>query len=171
MLHFFIGDFKYKKEDIATFVKSTSKSISLVIAESNYGVSKGDNISSEFDLPEDKWGGEEFEQAIEVVRDAIGKLENTRWVFFVSSKQLGDVLTALAANNMCFKLLVWTEQTNKPALGRSWRHNCEYIVFCLARLGEGDAERLCHVPLIPSATSHVLNPHRWRSPSCSRVTY
>jgi hypothetical protein len=76
-----------------------------------------------------------------VVRDAIGILENTRWVFFVSSKQLGDVLAALAANNMCFKLLVWTEQTNKPALVRSWRQNCEYIVFCWARLGEGDAER------------------------------
>jgi hypothetical protein len=82
-----------------------------------------------------------FEQAIQVVRDAVGTLENTRWGFFASSKHLGDVLTVFAANNMCFKLLVWTKQTNKLALGRSWRHNCEYIVFCWARLRERDAER------------------------------
>jgi hypothetical protein len=136
-----VGNFKDKKEEVATLVKSTAKSISLVIADTNYGVAKGGGISSEFDRPNDRWAVVEFEEAIRLVINASGSLENTRWVFFVSSKQLGDVLTVLTSHDMDFKLLTWSKETSKPVLGLSWRHNAEHILFCWAKVGESEAER------------------------------
>jgi hypothetical protein len=97
------------------------ESISLLIADSNYGVKKAawDQVP---------WK-EEFRDSIGFVLAHNRILDHAKFAWFVSDKQLVDCITACKDSGLNYKVITWAKPPSPLATGHRFRHDAEFIVL------------------------------------------
>lgn len=134
------GDFQTKAEEVKKLAQSSKKAISLVIADSNYGVAKRGDPAFAFDSPDQRWGETEFSASIDLVQSVDGTLDQARWVWFLTEKQFPDALTTIQTHGLAFKSIFWCKGRSRPLQGASWGHGGEHIWF-VWKANDSGAER------------------------------
>jgi hypothetical protein len=96
-------------------------SISLLIADSNYGVKKAawDEVA---------WS-EEFRDSIGFVLAHNKILHHAKFAWFVCDKQLVDCITACTDSGLNIKVITWAKPPSPVATGSRFRHDAEFIVL------------------------------------------
>jgi hypothetical protein len=104
-------------------LKTLSKSdpISLLIADSNYGVKKAywDQVA---------WS-QEFEDSINFVTIHNRCLDHVKFAWFVCDKQLMDCISACIKYLLNYKVITWVKPHSPVITGPRFRHDAEFIVF------------------------------------------
>jgi hypothetical protein len=99
----------------------SSEPISLLIADSNYGV----NIAPWDLVP---WS-QEFEESINFVYNHNRSLDNVKFAWFVSDKQLTDCITACKKSDLSYKVVTWVKPQSPVVTGPRFRHDAEFIIL------------------------------------------
>ena len=99
----------------------SSEPISLLIADSDYGV----NIAPWDLVP---WG-KEFEDSINFVLNHNRSLDNVKFAWFVSDKQLADCISACKKSALNYKVVTWVKPQSPVVTGFRFRHDAEFIIL------------------------------------------
>ena len=111
----------FKQSGPSVFELCPKESISLLIADSNYGVKKAawDQVP---------WT-EEFRDSIGFVLAHNRILDHAKFAWFVSDKQLVDCITACIDSGLNYKVITWAKPPSPMATGHRFRHDAEFIVL------------------------------------------
>eukprot|EP00873_Tetraselmis_striata_P043661 jgi/Tetstr1/463925/TSEL_008732.t1 len=114
------GDFDNHRDNIKQLVASTAKPVSLLIADSNYGLTLGPwNVA---------WTSE-FKNTLSLVDHCNDGLQSCNFIWFLTDQALPHAMAAISERNMQFKLFYWSNNRGNCA-GDRFTSDGEIFLTC-----------------------------------------
>lgn len=114
------GDFDNHRDNIKQLVASTAKPVSLLIADSNYGLNLG---------PWDVAWTSEFKNTLSLVDHCNDGLQNCKFIWFLTDQALPHAMAAISERDMQFKVFYWSKNRGNCA-GDRFTSDGEIFLMC-----------------------------------------